>query len=370
MNAELFTPIELKSVRLKNRVVISPMCQYSAHEGVAHDWHFVHLGRFAIGGASAVFVEATAVTPEGRITHGCTGLWNDAQMVPFKHIAAFIKSQNCVPGIQLAHAGRKASAQRPWEGGTAIKETNAAGEGPWQTVAPSAIPFGPHWPTPRALMRDDLEQLRKAWRAAVERALRCGFEMLELHFAHGYLMNEFLSPLANARDDDYGGNMQKRMRFPLEIVDIARAAWPKDKPLFVRISAVDDGWSIEDSIVFAKELKARDVDVVDCSSGGINTVRRVVPEPGYQVPFAERIRLDAGIKTMAVGLITEPRQAEDIIKSGRADLVALAREALADSQWALHARRALSDDPLDFEDWPVQAASRLKDRERARLKST
>lgn len=363
----LFTPIDLRGIRAKNRVMISPMCQYSAWDGFALDYHFVHLGRFALGGAGIVCVEATAVSPEGRITHGDLGLWNDEQGSVLASIAAFLKSQGSVAAIQLAHAGRKASAQRPWEGGGPLKPGGEPGEDPWQTIAPSAIPFGEAWHVPAALDDAGLEKIRADFRSTTLRALDAGFDMIELHGAHGYLLNEFLSPLANTRTDSYGGDLSNRMRFPLEIVDIVRAVWPDDKPLSVRVSAVDEGWTIEDTVAFAKELKPRGVDLVDCSSGGATPKRNITPGPGYQVPFAERVRRDADIQTIAVGLITESAQAESIVAQGQADIVAIAREALADSQWALHAKRILEPDS-DFSDWPVQAAGRLADRERARAK--
>jgi 2,4-dienoyl-CoA reductase-like NADH-dependent reductase (Old Yellow Enzyme family) len=349
----------------KNRVMISPMCQYSAVDGMPNDWHFVHLGRFAMGGAGIVCVEASGVSPEGRITHGCTGLWNDAQRDVMARIAAFLASQGAVPAIQLCHAGRKASVQRPWEGGAPLNTQSP--EPPWQTLAPSAVPFGPNYPTPHAMDDRDLRKVREDFVTAARRAVDAKFQMLELHAAHGYLLCEFLSPVANQRSDAYGGSLENRMRFPLEIVEVVRAVWPADLALSVRISAVDEGWSIEDSVMFARALKARGVDLVDCSSGGGTPKRAVTPGPGYQVAFAERVRKDADIKTIAVGLITEAAQAEEIVASGKADIIAIAREALADSQWALHAHRALNPDKLDFSDWPVQAAGRLHDREKARL---
>jgi 2,4-dienoyl-CoA reductase-like NADH-dependent reductase (Old Yellow Enzyme family) len=302
-------------------------------------------------------------------------LWNDTQEAALARIAALLKKQGAVPAIQLAHAGRKASAQRPWEGDGPLSQADVAargaGEGPWTTVAPSALPHAEGWHVPEALTEEGLERLCKAWRSAAERALRAGFDIVELHFAHGYLLNEFLSPLSNQRTDLYGGSRENRMRFPLELVEIVRAVWPQDKPVFVRVSAIDGvegGWTIEDTVVFARELKARGVDVLDCSSAGIANRYNGPVGPGYQVGHAERVRQETGLSTMAVGAITDAAQAEAIVAEGKADLVALAREALAEPQWALRAQRALGTDPLDFTDWPVQSGFWLKNREKSRLK--
>lgn len=373
--SKLFEPITLRGVRARNRTVVSPMCQYSAVGGVADDYHLTHLGRFALGGFGIVFVEATGVSPEGRITHGDVGLWNDAQEAGLARIAAFLKKQGAVPAIQLAHAGRKASAQRPWEGDGPLTQADVvargAGEGPWTTVAPSAVPHADGWHVPEALTEQGLERLRQAWRAAAQRALRAGFDIIELHFAHGYLLNEFLSPLSNQRTDAYGGSRENRMRFPLELVEGVRSVWPQDKPLFVRVSSIDGvegGWSLEDTVVFARELEARGVDVLDCSSAGIANRYNGPVGPGYQVEYAARVRQDTALATMAVGAITDAAQAEAIAAEGKADLVALAREALADPQWAVHARRALVQEPLDFTDWPVQSGFWLRNREKSRLK--
>jgi 2,4-dienoyl-CoA reductase-like NADH-dependent reductase (Old Yellow Enzyme family) len=370
----LFSPIELRSVRGRNRLVLSPMCQYSAQDGFANDWHFVHLGRFALGGFGIVFVEATAVEAAGRITPGDVGLWSDEHAAPLARIAAFLKEHGAVPGIQLAHAGRKASAQRPWEGGGPLTEADAKarGEKPWQTVSASALPHAANWHVPTALTKADLRRLMESFRAAAIRALKAGFETVEIHSAHGYLLNQFLSPVSNHRTDEYGGDIEGRMRFPLAVAEAVRSAWPADKPLFVRISSVDrappsagGGWTLEDSIVYAQRLKALGVDVIDCSSGGFSQSAIPAPEPLYQVPFAERIRREAGIKTMAIGLITAAAEANAIIGENRADLVALAREALVDPQWPLHARKTLADDPLDFDLWPIQSGHDLKRRAKA-----
>lgn len=365
----LFSPLVLRGVTLKNRVVISPMCQYSAVDGVVQDWHFVHLGRFAIGGAALVFVEATGVEARGRISHGDVGLWNDEQQAALARIAALLRAQGAVPGIQLAHAGRKGSSHRPFEGaGPVTAETQIPGEPAWETVAPSAIPFAEGWPTPRALTLEEIAALRDAFVASARRALAAGFEVVEVHAAHGYLLNQFLSPVSNQRTDPYGGDIEGRMRLTLEVVEAVRGVWPADKPLFVRISAVDGtagGWTLDDSIVLARRLKALGADVVDCSSGAITPSMETIPKPapGYQVPYAEAIRREAGVATQAVGLILEAEQAEAIVASGQADLVALARAALYDSSWPQHARRVLEPDSPPAEGWPKQvgyAVARLR----------
>ena len=353
----LFTPVELRGVRLRNRVVISPMCQYSAEDGHVTDWHLVHLGKFAQGGAGAVFVEATAIERRGRITHGDTGLWDDAHVAGLERIARFLKSQGAAPAIQLAHAGRKASMARPWFGNGPLGPADLErGDRPWSIIAPTEQPVDAGWIAPRAMKEGDRQTVLAAYRNAARRALSAGFEILEVHAAHGYLLHSFLSPLSNP------GPREERMRFPLEAVAEVRRAWPEARPLFVRVSAIDDvegGWSLEDSVAFARELKALGVDVVDCSSGGIQgsataatrmLLKRV---PGFQLPFAERIRREAGIATMGVGLILTPQQAEEALQAGHADLIAIGREALADPNWPLHAARALGADP-EFARWPQQ----------------
>jgi 2,4-dienoyl-CoA reductase-like NADH-dependent reductase (Old Yellow Enzyme family) len=356
----LFTPISLRGVTLKNRVVISPMCQYSARDGLANDWHFAHLAKFAIGGAGLVFAEAAAVEANGRITHGDLGIWSDAHIAPLKRITDFIKSQGSVPAMQLAHAGRKASMQRPWDGNGPINETDRArGEDVWPVVAPSPIPMDSGWLTPHELTVSEIRQVQESWKKAALRALAAGFDVLEMHSAHGYLGHEFLSPLSNQRGDQYGGNLKGRMRFSLELAEILRAAWPHDKPLFVRVSSVDGvegGWTLDDTVALAKELKARGVDVLDCSSGGLMgsaTAARVKRSLGFQVPFAERVRKEAGMTTMAVGLIVDPHQAEQVLQSGQADLVAVGRQALYNPNWALHAEVALGVQG-EYKSWPVQ----------------
>jgi 2,4-dienoyl-CoA reductase-like NADH-dependent reductase (Old Yellow Enzyme family) len=359
----LFDAIRIREVQLRNRIVVSPMCQYSARDGHVTDWHLVHLGKFAQGGAGAVFVEATAVEKRGRITHGDTGIWDDAHIEGLRRIAAFVKSQGAVPAIQLAHAGRKASMARPWYGNAPLTQADLdRGDKPWSTVAPGDTPLGEEWIKPRAFEKGDFQVVLNAYRQAVRRAHAAGFEILEVHAAHGYLLHTFLSPLSNKRSDDYGGNLQNRIRFPLEVAKEVRNAWPAGKPLFMRLSSIDDvegGWSIEDTILFSRELKNVGVDVVDCSSGGIlgsatAATRTLLPRvPGFQIPFAERVRREAGMKTMAVGLILTPQQAEEALQAGRADLIAIGREALYDPNWPVHAALALGVDP-EFALWPQQ----------------
>jgi 2,4-dienoyl-CoA reductase-like NADH-dependent reductase (Old Yellow Enzyme family) len=359
----LFAPLALRAVRLPNRVVISPMCQYSATDGLADDWHFAHLAKFAIGRAGLIFTEASAVEADGRITHGDLGMWRDEHVAPLQRITAFIRSQGSIPGIQLAHAGRKASMQRPWFGNGPLDANDARrGDVAWPIVGPGDNPLGPGWLTPHALMKAEMQRIRESFVAAAARADRAGFDVAEIHGAHGYLLHSFLSPLTNPRTDEYGGSLANRMRLPLEVVAEVRARWPAAKPLFVRVSAVDDiegGWSIDDSIVLATELKRLGVDVVDCSSGGAlgsatAAAKPLTPRvPGFQVPFAQAIRSRADIATMAVGLILDAHQAEAALQSGQADLIAVGREALNDPNWALHAARALGEDPR-FEMWPEQ----------------
>ncbi len=356
----LLTPLELRGIRLKNRIVISPMCQYSAQDGHANDWHLVHLGKFALGGAALVFAEATAVEARGRITHGDLGIWSDEHVPGLRRITDFLRAHGSVPAIQLAHAGRKASMQRPWHGNGPIDDNDRArGEDTWETVAPSAMPMDTGWLVPHELSVDQIRRLQDAWRQAALRALRAGFEVVELHSAHGYLSHEFLSPLSNKRTDRYGGNLRGRMRFTLELAEILRDAWPADKPVFTRVSSIDGldgGWTLDDTVVLARELKARGIDVIDCSSGGLlgsATAARVKRAPGFQVPFAERVRREAAVSTMTVGLIVDPEHAEAILQAGQADLVAIGREALYNPNWPLHAEMALGCEG-SYESWPVQ----------------
>ncbi len=337
----LFQPLTLRSITLRNRIGVSPMCQYSAQDGLANDWHFVHLGSRAIGGAGLVIVEATAVAPEGRITPGCLGLWGEKHIEPLARIAKFVKDHGAVAGIQIAHAGRKASADLPWKGGAHLSEA----QGGWETIAPSAMPFGGELAkVPRAMTEADIVRVQNDFVATAKRALAAGFEWLELHAAHGYLFNEFLSPLANHRTDKYGGSFENRIRLLLDTARAVRKVWPDNLPLAVRLSAIDwkeGGWQIEDSIALAKWLKAEGVDLMDCSSGGVVPDAKIIVKPGYQVPFAEKIRHDANIATAAVGFITEPKQADDIVRQGQADLVLLARQMLVDPYWPAHAAKVL-----------------------------
>jgi 2,4-dienoyl-CoA reductase-like NADH-dependent reductase (Old Yellow Enzyme family) len=356
----LFTPLELRAVRLRNRTVVAPMCQYTALDGVVNDWHFAHLSQFATGGFGLIIVEATGVEERGRITHGCCGLWHDGQIAPLKRIVDNLKANGATPAIQLAHAGRKASAQRPWFGDGPLGEADfKRGDRPWEIVAPSALPFGEGWLMPRALSVGEIAAVIDNWVAATRRALAAGFDVLEIHSAHGYLSHSFLSPLSNRRSDKYGGSRDNRMRFTLELTEAVRAAWPDDKPLFCRVSAVDGmagGWAIEDTVALAKKLKALGVDVMDCSSGGIAAEGKnllAAPKPGYQVKYAEQVRREVDIKTQTVGLITGPHQAETILQADQADLVALAREALHDPYWPHHAAETLGADPA-YEAWPTQ----------------
>jgi 2,4-dienoyl-CoA reductase-like NADH-dependent reductase (Old Yellow Enzyme family) len=348
---KLFQPFTLRGITLKNRVMISPMCTYRAgQDGMAHDWHLAHYGRLAMGGAGLVMTESISVVPEGRHCLGDIGIWNDAQIAPLKRIADFIKAQDSVPAIQLQHAGRKASSTRPWDGGArALNEEDLRlrGEKGWTTVAPSPLAYTPSAPVPRELTLAEIRELVEQYAAAAERALRAGFEVIEVHAAHGYLINEFLSPIANHRTDAYGGDLKNRMRFLFEIIDRVRSIWPQDKPVLVRVSAVDGmdgGWSLDDTVVLARELKKRGVDAIDCSSGGMggSAVNARVPRgPGFQVPFAERVRQEADMPTIAVGLILKPTQAAEIVDHGRADIVAIGREALRDPNWPNAARTQL-----------------------------
>ncbi len=346
--ASLFEPLASRAVTLRNRLVMSPMCQYSATDGLAADWHFAHYGSRAAGGLGALLVEATAVAPEGRISPFDLGLWRDEQIAPLARVAAFVAAQGAVPGIQIAHAGRKASCAQPWQGGKPL----ARDAGGWKTLGPSEVPFG-DYPAPREMTAADIDACVADFRLAADRSLQAGFEVAEVHAAHGYLLHEFLSPISNTRTDDFGGSLSNRMRFPLAVCRAVRDAWPKDKPVFVRISAsdwVEDGWDLEQSVAFARELKVIGIDLIDVSSGGNAANQKIVLGPGYQVPFSEAIRRDAGIATASVGLITEPVQAEHIVATGQADAVLLARALLRDPYWARHAAKALG---VSLE-WPNQ----------------
>jgi len=341
----LFEPLKIRSVTLRNRIGVSPMCQYSSKEGVAGDWHFVHLGSFAVGGAGLVIAEATAVAPEGRITPGCAGIWNDGQIEPLARINRFIASHGAVPGLQIAHAGRKASAALPQRGGAHLADD----VGGWPTVAPSAVAFGGDLgKVPREATEADILRIQGDFAAAARRARAAGYAWLEIHAAHGYLAHEFLSPMSNRRTDRYGGSFENRIRFVVETARAVRAAWPEDLPLAVRLSCTDwvpGGWDIDQSVELARRLKAGGVDLIDCSSGGNVPNVKIPLVPGYQVPLAERIRREAGIATAAVGLITEPAQADEIVRSGRSDLVLLGREMLRNPRWPYHAARVLGRSP-------------------------
>lgn len=363
----LFQPFTLGNITLKNRAIVAPMCQYSARHGFANDWHLVHLGRFALGGFSLVIAEATGVTPEGRISYADLGLWEDAQIAPLKRITEFLHAHGSYAGIQLAHAGRKASTPLPWRGkfDETEDEKIALAFEEWMPVAPSALPHAPASKMPAALDAKGMAAIRDAFAEAAHRALRAGFDLVELHSAHGYLLNQFLSPVSNRRTDQYGGSLENRMRFPLEVAAALREAWPKEKPLIARVSIIDwidGGTTVEDSIAYAKKLKALGYDLIHCTSGGFDGAK-VQIGPMYQVPFAAAIRKGADIPTAAVGLINTPQQAEAILAKGEADLIALARQALDDPNWPVHAYRALVPEGA-YSDWPKQAgyAVRAKDK--------
>jgi len=346
----LFSPIKIKSIEFKNRIVVSPMCEYSSEDGFANDWHLVHLGSRAVGGAGLIITEATAVSLEGRITDYDLGIYKDEPCSCIKHITGFIHEHGAIAGIQLAHAGRKASHKRPWEGGKQILPNQPGG---WETVAPSAVSFTDSEIAPVELTKADIEKIKADFKAAAVRALKAGFKVIELHGAHGYLIHEFLSPLSNKRGDEYGGSFDNCIRFLLEIVSDVQEVWPAELPLFVRISASDwteGGWTPDDSSALAKILKAKGVDLVDCSSGGNVAGAKIPLGPNYQVPFAEKVRKETGILTGAVGLITEPLQADSIIQTGHADMVFFARELLRDPYFPLRAAHELGHEVK----WPVQ----------------
>ena len=347
--SQLFSPLRLRDLEFRNRLFVSPMCQYSASDGLANTWHLVHLGGRAVGGAGLVMAEATAVAPEGRISPNDLGLWSDAHTEALRPIARFIKEQGAVPGIQLAHAGRKASVEVPWKGGGALP----AAAGGWQPLAPSALAFAAGSPQPRALDVAELDALVQQFVDAARRAQDAGFEVVEIHMAHGYLLHEFLSPLSNRRTDDYGGELANRARLPRRVAEAVRARWPATLPVFVRISAsdwVEGGWDLAQSVMLARWLKEAGIDLIDCSSGGLVPNARIPAGPGFQTPFATAIREQVGIATGAVGFITDPVQAEQIVATGLADVVFMARELLRDPYWPLHAARQLGVDLA----WPPQ----------------
>jgi 2,4-dienoyl-CoA reductase-like NADH-dependent reductase (Old Yellow Enzyme family) len=349
--SKLFTPLQLRSVEFKNRIFVSPMCQYSSNDGMPNDWHLVHLGGRAVGGAAMVMVEATAISPEGRISPGDSGMWSDDHATAFKRITQFISGQNCVPAIQLAHAGRKASTDAPWRGGQALSDA----QGGWLPIAPSPLAFSEASPIPREMTPTDIDQLIDQFVTAANRCLEAGFQALELHMAHGYLLHTFLSPLANQRTDQYGGGLVNRMRLPLQVATAVREVWPDHLPLLVRLSCTDwvaGGWDLAQSIELSRKLKATGVDLIDCSSAGMVPDAKIPVGPGFQVPFAAAIRSQAEIATGSVGLITHAVQAEQIVGTLQADAVLLAREMLRDPYWPLHAARILSQDGP----WPRQYA--------------
>lgn len=348
METNLFTPQTFRGVKLRNRICVSPMCQYSSVDGAATDWHLVHLGSRAVGGAALVMVEATAVEPRGRISPEDMGIWDEKHVQAFLPITTFIRSQGAVAGIQLAHAGRKASTARPWDGGGPLKDDRA-----WKVAGPSAVPFDEGYPVPEPLDATGIQRVKEFFVQATERAIKAGFELIEIHSAHGYLLHSFLSPLCNQRTDEYGGSFENRVRLLLETTQAVRAAMPADMPLFVRISCsdwADGGWDIDQSVELSKCLRELGVDLIDCSSGAAVPHAKIPVAPGYQVPFAERIRKDVGIATGAVGMITEPAQANEIIASGKADIVLLARQFLREPYWAQRAAKELNADIY----WPPQ----------------
>jgi 2,4-dienoyl-CoA reductase-like NADH-dependent reductase (Old Yellow Enzyme family) len=345
----LFSSFTLCQVSFRNRIGVSPMCQYSSDNGHPTDWHLAHLGSRAVGGAGLVIAEATAVSPAGRISPGDSGIWAETQREAFRRIAAFIKAQGAVAGIQIGHAGRKGSTNLAWLGGKPLR----AHEGGWETIAPSALPFDSGFPPPREMGIDDMEDVIMRFKTAAVRCAQAGFEVLEIHMAHGYLLHQFLSPITNQRTDEFGGTLENRMRLPLRVAQSVREVWPADRPLFVRISATDwveNGWDLAQSIILCSRLKTIGVNLIDTSSGGLVPYAKIPMTPGYQVPFAEAIRKEVGIATAAVGLITQPAQAEEIVSSGQADMVLLAREMLRDPYWPLHAARALGA----VIEWPRQ----------------
>lgn len=354
--AHLFSPLTIRGITLRNRILVSPMCMYSSEDGFANDWHLVHLGSRAVGGAGLVFTEATAVEARGRISPQDLGIWDDHHIEMLARIVSFIKEQGSVAGIQLAHAGRKASVGRPWDGGKLV--TEAQGGWPSEVIGPSPIPFDAGYVTPHELTVAEIHEVTQAFVKGAQRSIQAGFEVLELHGAHGYLLNEFLSPASNQRSDEYGGSLENRARFLLETVRGIREVIPAEIPLFVRLSATDwlpedqPRWTLDDSVELAKLLAEAGVDLIDCSSSGVSPLQQIKVGPGYQVPFAEHIKRDAPILTAAVGLIYEPEQADTIIRKGQADLIAMARELLRDPYWPLHAAKSLGHDI----EWPDQYA--------------
>jgi 2,4-dienoyl-CoA reductase-like NADH-dependent reductase (Old Yellow Enzyme family) len=352
MTSQLFTPIALNQVELSNRIVVSPMCQYMANDGSATDWHLMHCGQLSMGAGGLLILEATHVAPEGRISHRCLGLYSDDNESAIQRVVDFCKTHGVARmGIQLAHAGRKGSAHTPFEGVSPLRPN----DNPWTTLAPSAIAFGPDWPVPEALVTDTLKTVKQQFVAAAQRAVRIGFDVVELHMAHGYLLHEFLSPISNQREDEYGGSPQKRMRFPLEVFEAVREVMPQERALGARISAtdwVDGGSTPEDMIALAQSLKTLGCDFVDVTSGQLDPRQKIPFAPGFNVPFARRVREQTGLTVMAVGMITRPQQAEEIVSSGGADLIAIARGVMDDPRWAWHAARELGAEtvyPMNYQ---------------------
>ncbi|MEL7253878.1 MAG: NADH:flavin oxidoreductase/NADH oxidase [Pseudomonadota bacterium] len=367
----LFSPYKLRDVHFRNRIAVSPMSQYRARDGHANDWHMVHLGRFALGGAGLVYAEATAVTQDGRRTHGDLGLWEDAQIDGLRPITAFLKAEGAVPGVQLAHVGRKASERRPWHGETPVDGEDKAerGEDPWQAIGPSAIPYAEGWPAPREMSEADITETIAAFGDAARRSREAGFEMIEVYAAHGFLIHQFLSPIANQRTDRWGGSLENRMRFAVEVARAIRGAWPEVLPLAFRLSAtdwLDGGVELEDTVQVARALKAEGVDMIDCSTGGIggkDRPRRMKIAQGFQVPFAAEVKAQADMPTMAVGFLWDAARCEEIVARGEADMIALARELLDDPNWPLHAAAALgAEDGHGM--WPIEAGWWLMKRDR------
>jgi len=369
--AALFTPFSLRGITFKNRISVSPMSQYRSVDGFANDWHNVHLGRFALGGAGLVYVEATAVEADGRRTAGDLGLWHDNQVAKLQSLASFLTNEGAVPAIQLSHAGRKASERRPWDGETPIDQEDIAvrNEHPWIAIGPSAIPYADGWPMPIEMTVNDIHRVIASFGKAAQRAFQAGFKMIEVYAAHGFLVHQFLSPISNKRNDEWGGNLTNRMRFAIEVAKSIRKNWPEEFPLAFRLSATDwleGGIELEDTIEVAKALKQAGVDLIDCSSGGISgkeRPQRMVIEQGFQVPFAEQIKAEANVSTMAVGFLWEPKFCEELVANQRVDMISLARELLDDPNWVLHAAAKLQRDE-NYQLWPIESGWWLMKRQR------
>ncbi len=370
----LFSPYTLKSVTFRNRIAVSPMSQYRARNGVANDWHLVHLGRFAMGGAGLVFAEATAVTEDGRRTHGDLGLWNDAQIEPLTRIATFLEAEGAVPGIQLGHAGRKSSERRPWHGETPVDAEDEAerGETPWQAMGPSPLPYAEGWPPPHAMTEKNIQTVITAFGSAAKRSLQAGFRVIEVYAAHGFLIHQFYSPISNQRSDKWGGSLDNRCRFPVEVARAIRAEWPDNLPLIFRLSCtdwLDEGWIEVDTEHLTRELAAAGVDMIDCSTGGIGNGKararpqRMTPEHGFQTPFAANLRKATDIPTMTVGMIWDELAAEAMLQNGGADMIAMARELLDQPNWPLQAQARLESE-AGFANWPPESGWWLEKRDR------